>query len=197
MEDLWDKGTDYSNDIVKEAINENKMLHLDMDLTGNCKLSYISTLIPEGIADHKSKILERERINELLRELQKIDKEDFGLIYNPSRPLAGGYRCRQVNIGLHINLFGECYDCNGLGRFLGHIRKNSLREIWTSKFARHIRKPKQDGFCLLRERVWDGIESKGMDRKLDQYSVWEKEYGEDPILIAGLEHTGHLGENKI
>lgn len=159
--------------------------------------SYISTLIPEGIADHKSKILERERSDELLRELQKIDEEDFGLIYTPSRPLAGGYRCRQVNVGLHINLFGECYDCNGLGRFLGHIRKNSLNEIWTSKFAQHIRKPKQDGFCLLRERVWDGVETKGMDRKLVQYSSWKKKHGEDPILISGLEHTGHLGENKI
>jgi MoaA/NifB/PqqE/SkfB family radical SAM enzyme len=158
--------------------------------------SYISTLIPEGIADHKSKILERERSNQLLSALQKIDQEDFGLIYTPSRPLAGGYRCRQVNIGLHINLFGECYDCNGLGRFLGHVKKNSLSEIWTAKFSQHIRKPNQDGFCLLRERVWNGVETKGMDRKLEQYLSWKKKYGEDPILLSGLKHTGYLGKNK-
>ena len=73
---------------------------------------------------------------------------------NPSRPMAGGYRCRQVNIGMFVNLFGEVYDCNGLGRFIGHVRNTSLADIWNAKFARHIREKDQNGFCLLRERVW-------------------------------------------
>lgn len=48
----------------------------------------------------------------------------------PSLPMAGGYKCRQVNVGLFVNLYGEVYDCNGLGRILaiGHIRVNSLEE---------------------------------------------------------------------
>ncbi len=154
--------------------------------------SYITTLIPEGIADHKSKILERERCDRLLSEIQKIDAMEFGIIYDANRPMAGGYKCRQVNVGLHINLFGEVYDCNGLGRILGHIRKNTLQEIWESKFAQHIREPLQNGYCLLRERVWMGAPSTGMYRKIEEYNAWEYANGPDAVVASGLEYMGHF-----
>ncbi|WP_186646206.1 radical SAM/SPASM domain-containing protein [Fluviispira vulneris] len=155
--------------------------------------SYISTLIPEGLADTKSKILEREKSSHLLKTLAEIDRKEYGLEYKISFPLAGGYRCRQVNVGLFVNLFGEVYDCNGLGRFLGHIKKNSLSEIWNSKFAKKVREPNQNGFCVLRERVWDGVESKGIERKLEEYYNFKLKYGSDEILEKGLDFTGHLG----
>lgn len=149
--------------------------------------NYIQTLIPEGIADRKSKVLEKERADNLIRALQEVDEQEFGLFYEPRRPMAGGYKCRQVNVGMFVNLFGEVYDCNGLGRFLGHARSNTIEEIWNSEYARHIRKPEQDGFCLLRERFWSGTKSSGMDRKLEEYREWEIEHGADASVISGLE----------
>jgi hypothetical protein len=38
IEDLWIRGTDYSVDIVAEAQKHNRLLHLDMDMTGECEL---------------------------------------------------------------------------------------------------------------------------------------------------------------
>jgi MoaA/NifB/PqqE/SkfB family radical SAM enzyme len=149
--------------------------------------NYIMTLIPEGLADRQKLILEKQRSNNLIERLQKIDENEFGLKYRPSRPMAGGYRCRQVNVGLFINLFGEVYDCNGLGRFIGHIRKDTLKDIWNSKFAQHIRSPLQNGFCLLRERVWDGLNTSGMERKLEEYREWEKKHGSDSQVLRGLD----------
>jgi MoaA/NifB/PqqE/SkfB family radical SAM enzyme len=151
--------------------------------------SYIMTLIPEGMADHKKLILERERANDLLARLKRIDEEEYGLSYVPSRPMAGGYRCRQVNVGLFMNLFGEVYDCNGLGRLMGHLRRNSLAEIWNSKWARHVRKPLQNGFCLLRERVWQGVDTSGMDRKIADYERWEAGHGEDPVTRQAIQEV--------
>lgn len=157
--------------------------------------NYIMTLIPEGLADREKLILERKRSDDLIKRLQEIDEEEFGLKYKPSRPMAGGYRCRQVNVGLFVNLFGEVYDCNGLGRFLGHIRRDSLKDIWNSKFAQHVRSPIQNGYCLLRERVWDGVDTSGMERKLDEYREWEKENGSDEIVSQGLNHIYQQDQN--
>lgn len=152
--------------------------------------SYIQTLIPEGMSDRKQLILERERADALITRLQKIDEEEFGLKYSPSRPMAGGYRCRQVNVGLFVNLFGEVYDCNGLGRFVGHVRTDSLADIWNARYARDIRTPRQDGFCLVRERVWQGIDTSGMERKLEEFQRWRMRNGTDPVVERGFGLAG-------
>ncbi len=148
--------------------------------------NYIMTLIPEGRADRKIRVLERQRADDLIARLQQIDREEFGLEYVPSRPMAGGYKCHQVNVGLFVNLFGEVYDCNGLGRLMGHARGHPLAEIWNSKFAQRVRKPEQKGFCLLRERWWNGIETHGIDRKMQDYEKWEKMNGPDEVVLEGL-----------
>ncbi|MFD3257568.1 radical SAM/SPASM domain-containing protein [Paenibacillus lentus] len=149
--------------------------------------NYIVTLIPEGIADNKSKLFEKDRANFFIERLAEIDREEFGLEYDAVLPMAGGYRCRQVNVGLFVNLYGEVYDCNGLGRFLGHINVNSMEEIWKAKYATHLRQHDQDGHCVVRERVWEETNLKGFDRKLEEYYEWETANGSDHILIQGLE----------
>jgi MoaA/NifB/PqqE/SkfB family radical SAM enzyme len=128
---------------------------------------YISTLIPEGLADKSVRQREKARSDEFLEYVRRIDVEEFGLDYEPSRPMAGGYRCRQVNVGLFVNIYGEVYDCNGLGRPLGNVLEQSLADVWGSKLAKRVRRPVQDGFCLVRERVWNGTTKHGIERKLD------------------------------
>ncbi|MBC6976060.1 radical SAM/SPASM domain-containing protein [Bacillus cereus group sp. MYBKT14-1] len=148
--------------------------------------NYITTLIPEGIADKKSKLFEKERANSFINRLKEIDEKEFGITYNPSLPMAGGYKCRQVNVGMFVNLYGEVYDCNGLGRFLGHIRINNLKEIWNSKFATHVRAEEQEGYCAVRERVWDETNLKGFDRKMEDYNSWEENNTPDEVVLKGL-----------
>lgn len=154
--------------------------------------NYIMTLIPEGMADQKQLLFEKNRANELIEFLASIDRHEYGLDYVPSRPMGGGYRCRQVNVGLFVNLFGEVYDCNGLGRLLGHLRRDSLADIWRSKFADAVRKPIQDGFCLLRERQWQGIDLSAMERKIEQYQRWRGAHGEDPVTEHALDEVSNV-----
>lgn len=154
--------------------------------------TYIQSLIPEGRGDNNKVIQAQDQNNQMIEEFRIIDEKEFGIKYIPRRPMAGGYRCRQVNIGIFVNLFGEVYDCNGLGRILGHLRVNSLEDVWNAKFAKQVRKPIQNGFCLLRERVWDGVEETGNERKLEQYKKWSKTNGKDEVLEKALGVMGHI-----
>ena len=147
---------------------------------------YVSSLIPEGLSDRKSKVLEKQNAEELMQLIQQIDKDEFGLEYEPILPLGGGYRCRKVDVGLFVNLYGEVYDCNGLGRFIGHTRINSLKEIWEAKYSSFIRKEQKDGFCIVRERFWDDTQLSGFERKMADYKEWENQNGKDPIVEEGL-----------
>ena len=148
--------------------------------------SYIMTLIPEGMADHKTVLFEKQRAQDLVELMARIDREEYGLDYKPSRPMGGGYRCRQVNVGMFVNLFGEVYDCNGLGRLIGHLRVDRVADVWNSKFAESIRRPDQNGFCLVRERQWQGRDVSAMARKTEQYKKWAERNGEDPITENAL-----------
>jgi MoaA/NifB/PqqE/SkfB family radical SAM enzyme len=151
--------------------------------------SYIMTLIPEGMADHKTVLFEKQRAQELVEMMARIDREEYGLEYKPSRPMGGGYRCRQVNVGMFVNLFGEVYDCNGLGRLIGHLRVDSVADVWNSKFAESIRRPDQNGFCLVRERQWQGRDVSAMARKTEHYKRWAERNGTDPVTESALAAT--------
>lgn len=153
---------------------------------------YIMTLIPEGMADHRKILFERERAQELVEFMANIDSQEYGLAYTPRRPMGGGYRCRQVNVGLFVNLFGEVYDCNGLGRLLGHLRQDSLADIWCSKFATAVRKPDQNGFCLVRERLWQDRDASAMERKVEQYRSWRDRHGTDSAVEHALTEIGDI-----
>jgi hypothetical protein len=125
-----------------------------------------------------------------MKGLYEIDIKEFGLKYDSVLPFGGGYRCRKIDTGLFVNLYGEVYDCNGLGRFLGSIWKNSLEEIWNSSFARYVRENQKDGYCVVRERFWRNANTKGMERKLEEYRAWRAKNGEDHIVAEGLKYIG-------
>jgi hypothetical protein len=90
---------------------------------------------------------------------------------------------------MFVNLFGEVYDCNGLGRLIGHLRVDSVADVWTSKFAEAIRRPDQNGFCLVRERQWQGRDVSAMARKTEQYKLWAERNGTDPVTEHALAAT--------
>ena len=121
---------------------------------------YGQTLIPEGRGADERLVLSRARHVELIRAIAEIDRNEFGNIYQHQPTMFGGYCCRQVNVGLFVTVYGDVYDCNGLGRLLGSVRRQGLAEIWRSERARAVRRVPQNGYCLLRERFWMQQESR-------------------------------------
>lgn len=146
--------------------------------------SYISYLIPEGRSDVSGRMEEAGRSDELLEYIAEIDLREYGLTYDPVRPMIGGYRCRQVNIGMFVNVYGQVYDCNGLGRPFLNVFDSDLETIWNSSVAQKVRKHEQEGFCVVRERVWSGTKNKGLDRKVEDYSQEIMEEIGDKISVS-------------
>lgn len=112
------------------------------------------SLIPKGMGNNVKLLLHKEEALKVLNETCKIDKEFFDINYEVVPPITSGFRCRKINVGLFVNIFGEVWDCNGSGRKLGNIREKSLKEIWNSDLAKQIRKDLQEGKCHLREYWW-------------------------------------------
>lgn len=158
--------------------------------------NYIMTLIPEGMADKKQLLLERERADRLVESLYQIDLNEYGLEYTPSRPMGGGYKCRQINVGIFVNLFGEVYDCNGLSRIIGHTKESSLEKIWNSSYSKSIREKDQNGLCPPRERVWSGVDCSGMERKIQPYQRW-KEAGNECVDVVRKAIHRTVGDSTL
>ncbi|MED4954121.1 radical SAM protein [Paenibacillus macerans] len=116
------------------------------------------SLIPEGNANNEKITLNKEQAMELLYETARIDEDEFNIHYEVVPPIVGGFRCRKVNVGMFVNMYGEVWDCNGSGRKLGVWKEDELEKIWNSNRARRIRKPVQEGFCLIRERWWGRVQ---------------------------------------
>lgn len=112
------------------------------------------SLIPEGNADDDRITLGKDQAMELLNDAAQIDANEFDIHYEVMPPIVGGFRCRKVNVGMFVNMYGEVWDCNGSGRKLGDWEEEELKQIWNSGKAKNIRKREQEGFCLIRERWW-------------------------------------------
>ncbi|MGL5904116.1 MAG: SPASM domain-containing protein [Cetobacterium sp.] len=114
------------------------------------------SLIPKGNAKNENMLIHKEEALSILNTTCCMDKELYDIEYNVVPPITSGFRCRKVNVGLFVNIFGEVWDCNGSGRKIGDIRQNTLGELWNSELAKNIRKPLQEGRCHLREYWWNG-----------------------------------------
>ncbi len=77
---------------------------------------------------------------ELFRDLQRIDREEYGYEWDIVPPWAA-YRCRNIYLGVAVDAWGNVTPCSGMRYNLGNIREKSLKEIWESDEARKIRDP--------------------------------------------------------
>ena len=143
------------NVVVTNVLREERAF---LDLLRWCRRTNVymhgQSLIPAGRADSEEMTMRRDEVMRLLDRAAQIDAEEFGMHYEVKTPFVGGFRCRKVNVGLFVNAFGEVWDCNGSGRRISDFSRASLADIWRSEDARGIRRPLQDGFCLIRERWW-------------------------------------------
>lgn len=113
------------------------------------------SLIPKGKGNNEKLLMEKMDAVEILNKTSEIDRNEYQLDYNIVPPITCGYRCRKINVGMFVNAFGEVWDCNGSRIKLGNIRENSLKEIWNTEKAKKVRNELQEGYCPLREHVWE------------------------------------------
>lgn len=86
----------------------------------------------------------------LFRELQRIDREEYGYEWEIVPPWAA-YRCRNLYLGLAADAWGNVTPCSGMRYSLGNIRDRALEDIWNSEDAKRLRNP-----AVQEPQPWDG-----------------------------------------
>lgn len=88
-----------------------------------------------------------EELRQILLELQRIDREEFGNVWEISQSYVGTV-CDRYMHHLYINQYGDIRPCIGaMDVNLGNIRNVLLEEAWNSKEMRIIRKRCYHGKC--------------------------------------------------
>ncbi len=81
--------------------------------------------------------------NEMLRakfeRLNEIDRTDYGLDWDVTPPIAGGYHCVRFYISLYVRADGIVWPCVGAGVNVGNLRKETISEIMTSPLVQITR----------------------------------------------------------
>lgn len=100
----------------------------------------ISTLFLTGRAktfDLKGISIENER--ELVGKLCSIDKNEFGIILQPTPPFLTGSKCDRLYYNFVVNVIGDVLPCYGTEIKIGNIREKSVKELWNHEFLIKVR----------------------------------------------------------
>ena len=104
---------------------------------------------------HKDEISLKE-LRAVYDRLSEIDQREFGIKRDTSFPYAGCVPCTIRGLGLLVTIQGDVYDCPGMSRKLGNLRKDgSLRTTWER--AADITKGFNGG-CYPREAYWRDLQ---------------------------------------
>lgn len=88
-----------------------------------------------------------EQIKNKLLELQRIDRDEFGNIWEISQSYVGT-TCDRYFHHMYVNQYGNIRPCIGaMDVSLGNIRDTSLQQAWGSREMRIIRSKKYRGKC--------------------------------------------------
>ena len=71
-------------------------------------------------------------IREKFELLNQIDRDIFGLDWNVTPPIAGGYHCVRFFMSIYIRADGLVRPCVGVDLNLGNVKQQSISEILTS-----------------------------------------------------------------
>ncbi|WP_013320841.1 radical SAM protein [Gloeothece verrucosa] len=128
---------------------------------------YISSLIPGGNAldNDGSAIITREESLNIIKILAEVDKT-FGIEYTPTLPVAAGFVCNQINVGLFINLYGDIFECSACESVLCNvIEVGGLKAAWNLEQVKQRRVKFQNGYCPTREAYWDSVSEENLSFK--------------------------------
>ncbi len=110
---------------------------------------YVEMITPQGRAVGSEWLnASSERQHRLLEELARIDRDEFGLHWEPQPPLAGN-SCLRHRFSCLITSSGTVMPCVGVTIPLGNVRQQPLREILAASevlenlrdFPDHIKEP--------------------------------------------------------
>ena len=93
---------------------------------------------------------EDKKIKEMFEQLQKIDKEEYGISWEISPTYVAGC-CDRYKKHLYVTRFGDVSPCIGAslkGIKLGNIREKTLLDLWDSPLMKKIRDKDYSGTCL-------------------------------------------------
>lgn len=118
----------------------------------NNKINFdTDTIIWVGRGDGSGCDFEPETVHLLqktLKQLQKIDKEEYGHEWDIIPTYVGSSPCTRFEHHLHIRNDGVVKPCIGADKvILGNTRKQSLKKIWDSKITKIIRSHNYKGKC--------------------------------------------------
>jgi len=106
------------------------------------------TLIPRGRGSTCGLDLTNEQTKNVLKELQRVDREEFNNIW----PITGSYiaspPCTRFSSHMYIDKIGKVHPCvSSQGVEIGDIKTQTLNEIWNSPIMKIIRDHKYEGKC--------------------------------------------------
>lgn len=93
---------------------------------------YFEMLTYQGRArENKDLIISMNEIKAVFEQLEMIDRERFGIIWN-SRPTIAAFSCKRHLYSCLINSQGYVQPCTGVDMPVGNVREKSLKEILES-----------------------------------------------------------------
>ena len=136
---------------IMEA-NQNEMVNLLRFSRKNNLIFDSDTLIPRGRGESCGLGIPDKKILEILTELQKIDEEEFGNVWEFSSNYIASPPCTRFNQHMYISKTGLVHPCVGsTGIVLGNIKEQKLQEIWDGEIMGIIRGHKYVGKCTTCE----------------------------------------------
>lgn len=90
---------------------------------------YIEIITPQGRASNSRWMdIESHRLQEIFQSISDIDREKYGIEWDPQPPLVGN-KCLRHKYSCMISSNGDVLSCVGLTMPLGNIKEMSLKEI--------------------------------------------------------------------
>ena len=97
-------------------------------------LPYVEKLTVQGRgARHIEELhVDNDDLRVLFERLNGIDRTRYGLNWDITPPIAGGYQCVRLYMSLYIRANGIVCPCVGVDMHLGNLRRQTISEILTS-----------------------------------------------------------------
>ncbi|MGL1933209.1 MAG: radical SAM protein [Desulfotalea sp.] len=102
---------------------------------------YVEILTEQGRSATRAEtlIVSNEKLEILFKELQEIDKNNYGLEWDVIPPIAGGHKCLRYYMSIYVRSNGDICPCVGVSEKMGNYPANSIAEILDSELARKTR----------------------------------------------------------
>lgn len=90
---------------------------------------YFEMITPQGEAPrHPWLYLEDDRIQQIFDDIREVDRERYGIDWEPQPPLVGN-RCLRHMFSCVLTSYGDIFPCVGVNIAVGNIRDQKLRDI--------------------------------------------------------------------